>query len=658
MLGKSLPRGLAAGVVVLGSPADLTAARTTGRRVCSVSLALFLILALGTPVAAFRTLGTTWRSNPRYHINPSFPDTELSGTAEQQVEILRAAASAWTTQSSANFEFVFADTSTRTGFNTTDGINNISWVDADGGAAVAATLVDGIGDRATGFDIVFFGSTGGVPNRWNGPRDPAPGTLDIAGVAVHEFGHALGLDHTSTRDATMFATVGQRALPARTLHEDDRDGVEFLYDVVAGQDLAPTVIFLEPAFGPPEGGGEAAIRGTNFSWKSDTTLFIDGSPVPEPDFQVESLGLIRVLRMPPHTEGFVDVTVETLEFGAGTLSRGYRYGPPPPAVFSVDPDVGPAAGGIRVTISGRSLTLDSEIAFGERSLEGVRVLDPQTLTGRVPAVPRNATVDVSLTHELGTSVLPRAFTYTTDTLRIGEGRGEPGLPGVRVPVLASSESDLNGVTFAVAYDPKSITIDEVTVRDTAAEAAMSALANIDNEEGLTTFEIVMRFDTGALCGDDEPPPSICAGEDVEVARIFAKLSETAEPGERIPLRLLRGSSSPGALTFTPVGAVSGRRPFAIDGRVTVGDQPVFLRGDTDSDDRLDITDPIFHLAALFLGGPGSTCPDAADSNDDGDADASDAVYSLNFLFIGGPPPPPPFPSPGLDPSDDGLGCEL
>ena len=44
----------------------------------------------------------------------------------------------------------------------------------------------------------------------------------------------------------------------------------------------------------------------------------------------------------------------------------------------------------------------------------------------------------------------------------------------------------------------------------------------------------------------------------------------------------------------------------------------FLRGDANTDGEIDISDAIKTLSALFQGGPGLVCLDAADSNDDGD----------------------------------------
>jgi hypothetical protein len=82
----------------------------------------------------------------------------------------------------------------------------------------------------------------------------------------------------------------------------------------------------------------------------------------------------------------------------------------------------------------------------------------------------------------------------------------------------------------------------------------------------------------------------------------------------------------------------------------------FLRGDANGDGRVDISDPVATLLALFLGGPGLQCADAGDANDDGAIDVADAIFGLNALFTGGRPPPEPFPDCGEDPTADGLGC--
>jgi hypothetical protein len=83
---------------------------------------------------------------------------------------------------------------------------------------------------------------------------------------------------------------------------------------------------------------------------------------------------------------------------------------------------------------------------------------------------------------------------------------------------------------------------------------------------------------------------------------------------------------------------------------------LFRRGETNADDTTDITDAIFTLGYLFLGGPAPSCLDAADANDDGAVDITDAVFVLQYLFVGGPMIPQPHPQCGTDPTVDDLDC--
>jgi len=83
----------------------------------------------------------------------------------------------------------------------------------------------------------------------------------------------------------------------------------------------------------------------------------------------------------------------------------------------------------------------------------------------------------------------------------------------------------------------------------------------------------------------------------------------------------------------------------------------FIRGDSNGDSTVDISDAINTLGFLFTGGGEVICKDAADSNDDGSVDISDAIATLSFLFLGTPPTlPVPYPTRGSDPTPDVLGC--
>ena len=85
---------------------------------------------------------------------------------------------------------------------------------------------------------------------------------------------------------------------------------------------------------------------------------------------------------------------------------------------------------------------------------------------------------------------------------------------------------------------------------------------------------------------------------------------------------------------------------------------LFRSGDSNGDAGFNIADAVFLLAALFSGGPPSSCADASDANDDGGVNIADAIFKLAALFSGGAPlPDPGSVTCGVDPTDtDPLDC--
>ena len=82
----------------------------------------------------------------------------------------------------------------------------------------------------------------------------------------------------------------------------------------------------------------------------------------------------------------------------------------------------------------------------------------------------------------------------------------------------------------------------------------------------------------------------------------------------------------------------------------------FIRGDTNGDGRVDVSDSISTLLFLFAGASENvTCLDAANADDDFSIHVSDAIYVLNYLFDQGPPPPAPGEACGL--ASTSIGCE-
>jgi arabinan endo-1,5-alpha-L-arabinosidase len=83
---------------------------------------------------------------------------------------------------------------------------------------------------------------------------------------------------------------------------------------------------------------------------------------------------------------------------------------------------------------------------------------------------------------------------------------------------------------------------------------------------------------------------------------------------------------------------------------------IFIRGDANRDGVLDLSDVIYSLFYLVGSRGSAPCLKALDANDDGKVDLSDPIFTLNFLFRSGQFIPQPFPSAGLDPTADALGC--
>jgi hypothetical protein len=105
---------------------------------------------------------------------------------------------------------------------------------------------------------------------------------------------------------------------------------------------------------------------------------------------------------------------------------------------------------------------------------------------------------------------------------------------------------------------------------------------------------------------------------------------------------LRSCVAPALLLLASAGALSAQSPF--------------IRGDSNVDGGVNISDPLKTFGVLFVGDPNPGCDDAMDANDNGSVDISDGLYSLNFLFSDGPALPPPAGACGPDATDDALGC--
>jgi hypothetical protein len=201
------------------------------RRAAVFGAVLAVWIISSSTAGAYTTLGATWALWPvPYYINPTNMDVPESAIAPA----VRAAADAWPSQSGTVFSFAFAGFSAQA-TNANDGINLVMFRNAASGSALATTYSWFSGTRMVDADIVFW--DGGF-HFFTGSSG-CSGGFYIEDVATHEFGHALGLGHSTIASATMYPTIGACSQATRTLDQDDVAAVLSLYPSAVVPPVAP-----------------------------------------------------------------------------------------------------------------------------------------------------------------------------------------------------------------------------------------------------------------------------------------------------------------------------------------------------------------------------------------------------------------------------------
>jgi len=197
------------------------------RRAIVVALTVWVTLLGLDRLSAYVANGPRWPTDAvSYFVNPANADvTESAALAAVQV-----AASAWSLQSLADIQLQYAGPTAGTAVQN-NGKNEVFFSPESSGSTIAVCYYWWNGsNQIIDSDIKFY--DGGFT--FHTGTTGCSGGMFIEDVGTHEFGHFIGLGHSTVGSATMYPSIGYCSQAGRSLDADDIAGVESIYPAGSG----------------------------------------------------------------------------------------------------------------------------------------------------------------------------------------------------------------------------------------------------------------------------------------------------------------------------------------------------------------------------------------------------------------------------------------
>lgn len=258
----------------------------------------------------------------------------------------------------------------------------------------------------------------------------------------------------------------------------------------------PTIAAIAPASGSTLGGTTVTITGTNLTGAEAVTF----GGTAATSFTVDSATQVTATT-PARAAGAVNVAVTT-PGGTATRTSGFTYVSVVPAIATIAPAEGPAAGGSSVTITGTNLTGATAVSFGGSAATSFAVDSATQIRATTPAHAAGA-VDVTVTTPYGDATSTNGFTYlgapsalrfhTVTPCRIVDTRSEPEGP-LAGPALQASPAERTFALVPGCGIPSDALVvsANITVTESTAAGALRAYAS----DSVLTDATVISFPSG------------------------------------------------------------------------------------------------------------------------------------------------------------------
>ncbi len=189
----------------------------------------WLLVFFALPAGAYTLTGSTWSWQDHAVEDAwSIALSDFPTDAGTSTEIETAFTNAMASWNEAGRDVNVAYEGTRTAALYPDGHNIISYGEYAGLGSTLAFAATWAYDDGAAFDcdLYFLSENDYGTVYWDAdPAGPASGRYDIEGVALHESGHCLGLDHSADSSAVMYAYYNGARVP----QSDDLAGLAALY---------------------------------------------------------------------------------------------------------------------------------------------------------------------------------------------------------------------------------------------------------------------------------------------------------------------------------------------------------------------------------------------------------------------------------------------